>query len=314
MARVSSAHATRRTMLAGGFCACCLPRTGFSASSFRMQEVAPGIFLRRGLDADATRDNADAIANIGFVVGEKAVLVTDSGGSLPDGQWLKTEIRRVTKLPIGYVVLSHVHPDHIFGACAFLNEAPEFIGHHKLQDALRVRGAFYRKKLSDEIGAADVGPLVAPTRVIGPEGGTLDLGGRRITLRAHGTAHTTCDLSFLDHQTRTLFPADLLFVRRVPALDGSLSGWLKELNTLETPDAVALVPGHGPPLVTPEAIVPLRRYLETLRDETRLAIRNGRSLDQAINTVAAGERGKWALFDSYNARNVTEAYKELEWE
>ena len=44
--------------------------------------------------------------------------------------------------------------------------------------------------------------------------------------------------------------------------------------------------------------------------------RIARVTDHAVvrATVAQSERQNWALFDDYNPRNVTEAYRELEWE
>ena len=115
-----------------------------------------------------------------------------------------------------------------------------------------------------------------PTRTVGPDGATIDLGGRRLLLRAHAPAHTHSDLSMLDPDAGLLFPADLLFVGRVPSLDGSLPGWLAELDALEALGARSAVPGHGPALVEPAAaIAPLRRYLTTLRDDVRARDRRG---------------------------------------
>jgi hypothetical protein len=37
-------------------------------------------------------------------------------------------------------------------------------------------------------------------------------------------------------------------------------------------------------------------------------------IEKAVTSVAADQRDKWALFDTYNGRNVTVAYQELEWE
>jgi hypothetical protein len=61
-------------------------------------------------------------------------------------------------------------------------------------------------------------------------------------------------------------------------------------------------------------MVELTRYLSVLREETRKAIAAGVSIADAGRTVAQTERGRWALFDDYNERNVVKAYKELEWE
>lgn len=314
MKRGSGVRTSRRELLLGGLCLCCLARTGFAAVSVGVQEIEPGVFVRRGLDVDAAPGNADAIANIGFVIGRDAVLVTDSGGSLADGRWLRDQIRQKTDRPIRHVVLSHVHPDHSFGACAFLDDEPDFIGHSRLKAALGARGEFYRSKLAETLGDANVGPVVMPTREIGPEGGEVDLGGRKLAFRAHATAHTDCDLSMMDRASGLLFPADLLFVKRVPSLDGSLLGWLKELDGLEALGARTIVPGHGPVAVKPDAFGELRRYLTVLRDQTRKAIKDGKAIDEAIETVGVSEKDNWTLFADYNSRNVTQAYKELEWE
>ena len=284
------------------------------ADASAVQEVAPGLYVRRGLDQDATAENHDAIANTGFIVGRDAVLVTDSGGSLVDGRWLRAQIRAVTDKPIRYVVISHVHPDHGFGAGAFEADRPVVIGHAALPAALASRGPYYRKGLADIIGADNVGPVVMPTRTVA-DTDTVDLGDRPITFKAHGPAHTTSDLSMLDHRTGWLLPADLLFVRRVPSLDGSLLGWLKELDALEAMGASRAVPGHGPASVDLKAAVaPLRAYLAALRDGVRAEIKANGSIERAIATVGRNERGDWSLFDDYNGRNVTEAYRQLEWE
>lgn len=297
----------------GGLCLCCLTAAA-RAESFTMEEVAPGVFIRRGLTANATPENLDAICNTGFIVGRDGVLVTESGGSLADGQWLRGEIRKRTDKPIRWVVISHVHPDHTFGAGAFTDDKPMFIGHAALPQALEARGEFYRKRLADLFGADKTGPVVKPTHTVAATE-TIDIGDRPLTFRAHGKAHTDCDLSMVDTKTGLLLPADLLFVGRIPSIDGSLLGWLKELDKLDALGADKAVPGHGPTTVTfKEAVAPLRTYLTTLRDGVRAAIKAGKDISETEKTVGQTERAKWALFDDYNGRNVIEAYRELEWE
>lgn len=320
-----SAHSSlsRREALLG-VCACCFSgmaraavkadTPGAAAAAFATEEVAPGIHIRRGVDEDATRGNAGGIANIGFIVGRDAVAVMDPGGSLADGRRLRATILKMTSLPIRYVVMSHVHPDHIFGAAAFNEDKPQFVGHFQLPGALAQRGEYYRKRLDEILGEGNAGPVVVPTLLV-RDHAQIDLGRRVVELTAHGIAHTDCDLSALDRQTRTLLPADLLFVGRVPSLDGSLKGWLHELAGLKTVAARRAVPGHGPAGVDwPSAARDLERYLGTLQRETRQAIAKALDIDQAVKTVALSERHRWKLFDNYNGHNVTRAYKELEWD
>jgi len=307
---------TRRdAILAGALAAASFGSLGAAAQKAQdFQEVAPGIHVRRGVDEDATRQNDDAIANIGFIVGGDAVAVIDPGGSLTDGERLRAAIRRTTRLPIKYVVMSHVHPDHIFGAPAFQTDQPQFVGHAQLPRTLALRAEFYRKRLEATLGKLRAGGVVAPTMLV-QDHAEIDLGGRSLQLQAHALAHTDCDLSVLDTTTGTLLAADLLFVGRIPSLDGSLRGWLAELKALRALPAHRAVPGHGPTGVDwPSGARDLERYLGVLLRETREAIAGGKDIEAAVSTVAQSERSRWKLFDDYNGHNVTQAFKELEWE
>lgn len=309
---------SRREALVKGLAACCLP--GWAAAApqivrpWATEEVAPGIHIRRGVDEDASATNDDAIANIGFVVGRDAVAVTDSGGSLNDGRRLRASIRLATALPIRYVLMSHVHPDHVFGAGAFSADHPVYVGHAGLPRALALRWEYYRTRTEAILGKDTVGAVVLPTMLV-RDRAQIDLGARVLDLRAHGIAHTDSDLTALDRQTGTLLASDLLFVRRVPSLDGSLKGWLGELALLKNFAAQRAVPGHGPTSVDwPLGCRDLERYLGVLLRETRAAIARGLDIDLAVKTVGLSERARWALFDDYHGHNVIQAFKELEWE
>ena len=305
---------TRRDALAIGLCLCCLPRVGVALESERLTALGDGIFIRGAPHEEASPANKGGIANIGFIVGRDSVLVTDPGGSLADGNWLKARIREHTDKPIRHVVLTHVHPDHCFGAEAFLSEQPEFVGHHALKAALDARGDYYRERLKEVLGEGNVGNVVYPTREI-TDVAEIDLGDRRLRITAHRTAHTNCDLSMVDLSSGIVFPADLLFVDRVPSLDGSLTGWLAEAGRLETLGVIKAVPGHGPATVDfGRAMKRQIRYLKALHEGTRRAIDQGLSIEEAGRTVAIGEAEGWALFNDYHVRNVIQAYKELEWE
>lgn len=311
---------TRRGALLGGACLCCLPAVPRPAEAAERPppthfvEVAPGIHIRHGVTQDASPGNEDAIANIGCIIGGDAVAVMDPGGSLGDGESLRRAIRQVTSLPIRYVVMSHVHPDHVFGAAAFQQEDPIFVGHARLPQALALRGADYRKMLDRALGPGRAGPIVMPTQLV-HDHATLDLGDRLLDLTAHAPAHTDCDLSMIDRRTGTLLTGDLLFVDRVPSLDGDLKGWLAQLAAMQGQGPLHAVPGHGPVRVDwPGAATDLTRYLTALLTETRQAIARNVPIATAAHTVAQSERSRWKLFDDYNPRNVIVAYQQLEWE
>ncbi|MGA8053254.1 MAG: quinoprotein relay system zinc metallohydrolase 2 [Burkholderiales bacterium] len=296
-------------------CARTAPLSAQAAMPLAVTEIASGVFVHSGLQEDVGPPNGGDIANIGFVVGERCVAVIDSGSTRRIGDALRVRIRQATDKPVCYVINTHVHPDHIFGNAAFQADAPQFVGHANLPSAMAAKGPTYLNALGRILGpAAEGSTLVPPTTTVAAER-RIDLGGRVLSLKAWPTAHTDNDLTVFDEASQTLWTGDLVFVERIPSVDGSLRGWVRVLPEIARTAAIQVVPGHGPVQRDwPRAIEPLARYLERVLTETRQAIRDQRTIQSAVDTVAREEAARWPLADEFHRRNVTAAFAELEWE
>ncbi|HTC15298.1 MAG TPA: quinoprotein relay system zinc metallohydrolase 2 [Steroidobacteraceae bacterium] len=291
--------------------------TARAADGFAVTQIASGVYVHSGQPVALDAAGHDDIANIGFIVGSRCVAVIDTGGSVRIGRALRQAVLARTALPVCYVINTHVHVDHLLGNAAFLPDRPQFVGHARLDAALERSRAFFLKTYGADLQSpATAAQIVGPDRTVALDGElALDLGGRTLTLRAWPTAHTDCDLTVFDSATRTLWTGDLLFVRRTPALDGSIKGWLQALDQLGSLSAQHVIAGHGDASAgLPAALAPERAYLQGLLAQVRAELAHGISLQEALRQAPATDRSQWLLWDETHPRNVARVYQELEWE
>jgi quinoprotein relay system zinc metallohydrolase 2 len=279
-----------------------------------LDAVAPGVYVHKGEIALMTAANEGAIANLGVITGDDGVAVVDTGGSVREARRLLLAIAQITNKPILYVINTHGHPDHVFGNAAFTAPAV-FIGSHNLPREMQERGRYYLNSFRPAMGSLMDDVKVVPPGLTVDDELQINLGHRVLTLKAWRASHSATDLTVLDETTGALFAGDLVFLQHIPVLDGSIRGWLKTIDELAKLPAKMVIPGHGPaPASWPSALDPEKNYLERLQSDCRDLIQRGVPIAIASGLAAASEKPHWTLFSDYNARNVTAAYSELEWE
>jgi quinoprotein relay system zinc metallohydrolase 2 len=291
---------------------------GNAVAPLAVSELRPGVFVHAGALEDWAPANGGDVANLAFVVGTRCVAVIDTGGTPAVGRALRAAVARATPLPVCYVINTHAHPDHVLGNAAFKDAdapPPRFVASARFAPALAARAPAYLNAL-----ARDFGLRLAASDLVYPDiaverSAELDLGDRVLALTAWPTAHTDNDLTVYDARTRTLFASDLLFVRHMPALDGSLRGWVAAMAQLRQLPATLVVPGHGPAGSDVGAAMEAQSgYLDGLLRSVRAALREGLTLPQAVDRIGVPPGKPWLLADRFHRRNVTAAYAELEWE
>ena len=284
--------------------------------SFNLEEVADKIYVHFGFQEDANKINKGDISNIGFIVGDKSILVIDTGGTPSIGEALYKKINDISSLPISYVVITHSHPDHYFGTNIFINESIDIIGHSKLQRSLDANFEFYknlqlvntRDQSVKEFKNFKITKFVNVDKNL-----TIDLGNRIVEIKAWPSGHTDNDLSIFDKKTKTLWTENI-FIRRTPSIRASVKGWKKNLEETSKMDINLIIPGHGPVKKKNEALKPMLSYFNRLIDNTRKFHKNNLSLSKAIETFPSKNLENWLLYNIYHPSNITKVYTELEWE
>ena len=306
-----------------------LPRTRLAAGdrdedTLPVYRLAPDTYFLYGNIATLDADNRGFNGNAGFVVTDEGVVVIDALGTPKLGRRLIATVRAVTTQPIRYLILTHNHPDHAYGASAFRAlEAVRVVAHRGMLEysgsPTMQRSVDYRRQLlpEDMQGFATVEPdLYAPeTRF---EALSLELGGQRFDVHNVGGHHSHGDLVVHQHDAGIVWVSDLAFNQRVTFMgDGdsrlALEGqdWLLQRFA----DAKLLVPGHGSAQSAPFPMVTrTRAYIRELRERMKQKVIDGVSLMDALGDADMPAWQDVPLYQENQRANASFIYREMELE
>ncbi len=277
-------------------------------------EIAQGVYVFWGVNEPQTEANGARIANDGFIVGDEAVLVVDTGSTRRYGDQMLAAIATVTDLPVRHVVVTHHHFDHAFGISAFTDRDIEVVMHEEAARLHAFEGEEILGLVTDLIGPEWMeGTTIArPTRTI-TEPEEFDLGGRIVSVTPFPNGHTPGDMAITDKATRTVFAGDLVFIGRpstVPHAD--VPNWQKHLDTLMEWDWQNLIPGHGALVTAPDAVRDAKDYLVFLFDHTVCAFQMGDTAVEALMVDIPEQHQDLAMLETEFQRSVFQLFRKYE--
>ena len=190
------------------------------------------------------------------------------------------EIRKITNLPIRFVVNTHYHLDHTGGNAVFAQAGATILAQRNLRGWLRTENLKFFGPNPKPEQKAMVEALVLPDETYS-DAVDIYLGTRQIQVR-YMLGHTGGDSVVTVPDADVVFAGDLVWQKHLPNLiDATTSDWVKTLEKLlaEHP-AGTFVSGHGD-VATVADVRDFHDYLVTLRDAVAKAQAAGKS-DQAL--------------------------------
>src|SRR5215472_2634195 len=299
-------------------------------ADFSIKKLGDGVYAALAVDGKKAGSNA------GFVVGTNGVLVVDTFTDPAPARDLLAEIRKVTSLPIRFVVNTHYHLDHTGGNAVFAEAGATILAHRNLRGWLRSENLKFFGPSPKPEDKARVQALVLPDEVYS-DAVDIYLGSRLVQVR-YMLGHTGGDSVVIVPDADVVFGGDLVWQRHLPNLiDATTSEWVKTLEKLmaDHPSAT-FVSGHGD-VATAADVRDFHDYLVTLRENITKAQAAGKS-DQALVdavlpqmkekygdcpatvTPAAGQPAPppapptatcWGFYRPFSARNITQTAAEL---
>jgi cyclase len=286
--------------------------------TFRPHAFAAGVYAL--MANPMPRDNS------GLILGNRAALIVDAGVNGATARKIQEVARRLTDVPIRYLVNTNYHGDHTFGNYAF-PESVEILAHRLTADAMS--DLEYEKKVrsrnlyGNELAIADVERWRKPDRIF-EEKLEIDLGGRVVQLWNFGPGNTPGDTIVYVPEQKIAWTGNFVGNQRLlpMLLEVGPAPYIETLARCKAMlDIKTIVPGHGP-LGKPIALDRTIQYLWALLQDVTAAMEFGLSAEAAVETVQVRPefelpwwfpiRSLRELMKSFQRLNVLFTYRELE--
>jgi glyoxylase-like metal-dependent hydrolase (beta-lactamase superfamily II) len=282
-------------------------------------DLAEGVYVIRHKDGPDTNPQG----NTTVVVGDRDVLVIDSGYLPSSAREDIAQIREWTDKPVRYLVNTHWHPDHVRGNATYAEAYPglSIIGHTAtpdLEEGFDVPNlARYRarvgllearvksgkgedgKKLRDADRRAATEELAGRRaalrefdryeprypHVTFSDAMTIDLGNRIVQLRYLGRGHSSGDVVAYLPRERVLVTGDLVASPVPYFFAGYPYEQIETLERLAAFDALAIVPGHGAPMQDKAFLQRTIDVMKDVRDQVVREVRRRGSISARLEDV-----------------------------
>jgi cyclase len=276
---------------------------------FTLKQVGPNAWA--AIDNPKAKERASA--NAGFVIGDDGVVVVDTTARSEAARQLLMEIRKLTKLPVKFVINTHYHADHVAGNGIFADAGAVVLAQSNVRGWIHTRSLKFFGKEAPAGARAFIEALVPPT-VVYDQAMDLYLGSRRIHVRGF-PGHTGGDSVVMIPDAKTIFGGDLFWRNTLPnMIDASTTPWIDTLDALAKNGAgYTFVPGHGD-AGSAQDVAAFREYLATLQKlvaDARAQKKAGDALAETVMTTLKDTYGQWDFFEFFAKPNILDMDAEL---
>lgn len=253
--------------------------------------------------------------NLGFVVGQQAVAVIDSGYSPMMAKEMLQQIRHITSKPIMYVINTNSQPHRHFGNEVFRQAGAKIIAAQEAAARMQENGAQFAATIATTLQVANrtIPVPSRPTQLIeSKKSQALDLGAVHLIIHEVGRAHTRGSLVVDVQPDRTVFAGDVLYGDRLLAVlpESNIKSWMIAYQRLRQFNATVFVPGHGQPGALSRFDHSTLAYLTQLKSHMDQAMQHGIEINRAIATFNDTPWQTLANYDALSNRNAYQAYLE----
>jgi cyclase len=253
-------------------------------------------------------------SNCGIVLTQEGVILIDSGHNPTDSRAILAAVKKLTSLPIRFLIDTEPHPDHTTGHFVFSPPAI-VIAHEGATESMKNRERESPDRIqklaavSPEMRAALEGYRFVAPQIEYRQKTTLNMGERTFELMYLKGVHSEADTAIWLPKERVLFSASAAVVNQYNILRPivTIPDILAALKMMKGLNPEFVIPGHGTP-GTVKIFEDTERYYDLLIDRVGKMAREGKSLDEIKKELRMPEYDSWASKDRIPS-NIEAAYK-----
>ena len=281
----------------------------------KIQKVDDGVYTSIGQTSPGTYENSNHNNNLGFIIGDKSVLVWNAGGNYLLAKALDEEIKKITNLPVKYVVLENSQSHAMLGSSYWKEQGATIVSQTIAKKEIIQKGQNILDRKARTLKDKMLGTKIVIPDEIFEEKRVFDLGGRVVEALYFGYAHEHSDISIWLPKEKILFAGDLAFNQRVLPIFKITETlkWLEAWEKLAALNAKIVIPGHGDVTDMPTVTKYTKDYIVYLRTEISKIIEDDGGLNEAYEIdLSAYEH--LDTFKELAKQNIARLFEQMEFE
>ena len=267
------------------------------------RKIKEGIYVYAQKPADS---------NAGIILTSEGVVLIDSGHNPPDSVAINNAIKKLTPLPVRYLINTEPHSDHTTGHFVFSPPAM-IIAHEGATESMKQA---YNPKRNEKLMAdyPEMRESFKGFKMITPhieyrQKMILNVGERNFELHYLKNVHSEADTAIWLPKERVLFSAAVAGIKRFSNIrpNVQIPDMLSAMKMMKALNPEIVVPGHGAPGTT-KIFDDSIQYYSLLLERVGKMAKEGKPLETIKKELRMPETDDWASKERIDT-NIEAAYR-----